>query len=283
MNKDRVQDLCWYAWRKGFSVALDEKVFVILVAFSVLFGRSLSFFMESAEIDIASFLNENMDLLPILENDAEKAVQVLMSRYHLGGEVGLVLPLFLLGVFLLVGVLGLMRDLLVRQGYQVQHVLLHGRHYFWPIILFKLPVYLLLGIISFMFLLPGFGQGGDSSGLWMWWIGGGIFLLGLFGLARVFLSLGPKIIVTEESISVVAVYHRVLKIVTSNPAVVIVFYASMLLVMGLVLYLSFVLMSVSAPFFWRALLTIFLLSYSTVIIKAAAFVFYLHLLDLKRY
>jgi len=182
-----------------------------------------------------------------------------------------------MGAFFLVGILGLIRDLLVKKRCKTTLVMRRGQQYFWPIARFKLPIYLLLGIILIVlasFVMPTLNAPVIlTADLFIVMIIYGV----IFFFSRIFLSLGPKMIVTEEIKKVFPLYNRIIKLVHPFWQSVMIFYSLMFGLLVITIILPFGLHMLGIPFVTLTIISVVVVSFLTVVIKASSFSLYLQL------
>ena len=261
------------AWRKGLAVAADNRVLLALVAVAVLCERSLSYLAPWMGADGGALLAAAMGPDGSLAKGAFPPPDSAESRMLALGGI-----LFLLGLLLIVGVVTLIRDLLLEGRYRAAGVLGRGTRYLWPILKFKLPLYGVASLVSLTMIgvLWSLSRQG-MSGFWPVALALGGLWLCLFGVARVFLSLGVKILITEHPPRVRSVYARVIQIVWPRFAAVIVFYLVLMAVSAAAALLAWGGWQLPAPAPLRAGLSIFVLAAATLVMKAASFALYLQL------
>ncbi|KPQ00003.1 MAG: hypothetical protein HLUCCA12_17670 [Rhodobacteraceae bacterium HLUCCA12] len=259
--------VCWRAaWLEGLAVALHHRMFVLFALLGVVCERALSFATGSTPEPVVG-LGALADLF------AAPQARFPTPSASLGpGAALLTLGLFLAGLFIIVGVLGLMRDLLVRRGYRPEDIVARGARYIWPVLKLKLTVYLAFGAPIALLILGACALGG---GPWLWLaIAAG---LALFALARVVLSLGEKILVVEEPRTLREVCRRVPGLLRPHMDMAARFYAVMFVLMSAAVGAELALATLPLPAVPQIIVMATLLAFATVAIKAASFVFYLQL------
>lgn len=276
MAERRDADSGWAAWRVGLHVACRQRTLVLLTVFAVAGERALTIGMHLAGSAPAVLGEAALDQgLRWLEQPSR-----LVSLLPFGGMEGYLLAAtaaFLLGLFVLVGVVGLLRDLLLRGGYRAEFVLARGWRYCGPMIAFKLPLYLGTGLAYLLVL--GAVPLRQPDGGWSWRglaVAGLLCTLIFFG-AQIYLSLGAKVIVAEEVRTPGPVYRRIGELARPHLGPVLRFYAVRLLVLAAVLAGSALAWRASLPVGARVAGSIVLLGWATLLLKAATFSFYLRL------
>ncbi|MDG4584379.1 MAG: hypothetical protein P9E67_09905 [Candidatus Competibacter sp.] len=276
MAERREADGGWTPWRAGLRVACRQRALVLLTVFAVACERALTLGMHLAGSGPAALGEAALDQgLRWLEQPSRMA-----SLPPFGGMEGYLLvatAAFLLGLFVLVGVVGLLRDLLLRGDYRAEYVLARGWRYCGPMIAFKLPLYLGVGLAYLLVL--GAVPLRQPDGGWSWSglaIGGLLCALMFFG-AQIVLSLGAKIIVAEEVRAPGRVYRRIGELAHPHLGGVLRFYVARLLVLAAALAGSALVWRAPLPVGARVVGSIVLLGWATVLLKAATFGFYLRL------
>ena len=248
----------------------------ILVAIALVCERVFSLSM-SLDPELRAFWTAQARRLAEASVHASPAASTLVLDAPLLPLLAVAL-LFGAGMLLLLGVVTLIRDLLLRGQYRSRRVLRRGGRYFWPVLRYKLPVYVTGSVFSSGIaaavwnLRSGEGPGALASAVAL-----GLLWLSAFAVARVFLSLGTKVIVSEPPIATAAVYRRVWRIVRPHLGAVAVFYALVLALTAVTTLAVWGLSSLPAPAALRVAVTIALLAAVTLVMKVAAFDLYLQL------
>lgn len=291
VQDERINRASWRrAWARGFQVALHHRVLLLLVAVAVLCERALTlsalFHPAPGSLPVASGGSASGSSMADMAAALSRMTNASAPTGSQAADVVADLPwtlfpaagLLVAGMLLLIGVATLLRDLLLHHAYRSQRVLSQGSRFFWPVLRYKLPIYLVGSVFSLLVvasladawrrpipqaLVPSVGLG------LLWLIG--------FGIARVFLSLGTKIIVTEAAMPMASVYRRVWRIVQRDLGVVIVFYALLLGLTACTTVGVWGLSMLPAPPALRLVAAIALLAVVTLIMKAASFDLYLQL------
>jgi hypothetical protein len=249
---------------------------VLLAVFAVACERALTIGMDLAGSDLTPLGEAALDQgLRWLEQPSWMA-----SLQPFGGMEGYLLAAtaaFLLGLFVLVGVVGLLRDLLLRGGYRAKFVLARGWRYCGPMIAFKLPLYLGTGLGYLLVLGAVPLRQPDGGWSWRGLAVAGLLCAGVFFVAQIVLSLGAKVIVAEEVRAPGPVYRRIRELTRLRFGRVLRFYAVRLLVLAAVLVGSALAWRAPLPVEVRVAGSIALLGWATLLLKAATFSFYLRL------
>lgn len=257
-------------------IALNHKVFTALAVFALLCERSIFLFTHYTGITMRQVAADYAGMLTTIVDKPLSGPDFLSYYSSLYNFLPLAILLFLAGFLMLVGIVGLMRDLLIDHGYKAQHVFTLGRQYFWPVIKFKLPLYAGVSLLVIMSAGPAF----------MFFQRGKLFVAIVFGAAiiiptlisgNMMLSLGQNMIIAGDVRDVSPVYRAVISLLRPYMAEVIMFYVVMLVITGLGFAMPFLIGSMKLPFFAQTLLDILVLSFMTVFLKAASFCLYFRL------
>ncbi|MCP4149663.1 MAG: hypothetical protein GY757_18095 [bacterium] len=267
------------AYRVGLSVAVNQKIFTLIALFSIICERSISFFIHFNDISLTVVAHEYKKMAILFSKDPLGETWSAGQFPELNSFLPIAAVFFFLGVFFFIGILGLMRDLMVRHGYKTQDIFARGKRYLWPVIRFKVPLYLLLGIVQVILLLWVLSVQGTTFQLSTQLLIA-VSLYGfVFFIARIFLSLGPKVIVTEtETIKQsFLLCKRIMKLVVPHLGQILVFYILMLVAVGFSLVLPFWLGRLTLPFVPLTIITLLTVSFLTIALKASSFCLYLQL------
>lgn len=269
-------DSGWAAWRAGLRVACRQRALVLLTVFAVACERALTIGIDLAGSDPAALGEAALDQgLRWLEQPSRR-----VALLPFGGMEGYLLvatAAFLLGLFVLVGVVGLLRDLLLRGHYHAEYVLARGWRYCGPMIAFKLPLYLGVGLGYLLVLGAAPLRQPDGGWSWSGLATDGLLCTLIFFGAQIVLSLGAKIIVAEEVRAPGRVYRRIGALARPYLGRVLRFYAARLLVLLMTLAGSALAWRAPLPVGVRVVGSIALLGWATLLLKAATFSFYLRL------
>jgi len=271
------QTISWLqAYRCGLSIAINHKIFTLLAFLAILCERSLSLFTQLTGISMLEVTNLYMSLWRSFAQNPFGGIKMLSSYQQLYLFLPVAIGLFMVGMFIFVGIHGLLRDLLLKQGYQVHLLFKRGHHYFWRVLRFKAPIYLGLSLLLVVEVVLISRQ---KELLWILVFQViSVLLFGLaFFIASIFLSIGPKIIMTQEVVKVRSLYACILKLIRPFWISVLTFYFVMLMMV----FGAFVF---SAGLWWidvlpivRTCLSIFMWAFLAVIMTASSFSFYLQM------
>lgn len=277
-----VKAVSWrHAYKDGLAITFHHKVLLLIAAFSAVCERSITLFTDYTGVSIEQAAIDYRDLLASSPYGIDQDLSVLLPYRGLMTFLPLACGLFILGAFLLVGLLGLLRDLLTRRGYRVQEVFVRGREYFWTIFKFKLPIYVVNSTFIAVVAPPLLSFRGER-GAYVFWVSIASFTsFLLFAAARVPLSLGPKIIVVEELRRVIAVYRRVTEVIKPVMGQTAIFYMILMGIVGLGFLVPMGITRLGLPAISETVLSVFFIAFVTVVMKASSFSFYLQLLSVS--
>ena len=192
---------------------------------------------------------------------------------------GLLIGAFLIAFYNDTGLAALIRDLLINSSYRSTQVISYGRMYFKPALLFKGTFYLMAGcvaiVISAVLLVIYQALASAVFG----WIVIVLCVLPPFVIYIAFLSLGMKFIIIEGEKRVRTLYRLTKSFMLDNRAEVGACFLFMALVTIGSTIAVYVLMGSQLQFLISYSLSIFLLSYVTVLLKITSFIFYLRIRD----
>lgn len=274
-NKRNSKAISWTdAFRVGFSIAVNYKIFTFIAVFVILCERYISFYLYFSNVSLTKVFSQYKEMMTAMSRDPLGNSWAVTQFKELISFFPLALLLFLIGAFFLIGILGLMRDLLIKRSFKVKKIFHRGRDYFWPVLRFKILIYFILTSIFIILALPIFDKPIKPSP----YLFVSILIMGvIFFCARIFLSLGPKIIVTEEEKKIFPLYKRILKLIYPYLKSVIIFYVWMLAMVCIGLFIPFGLKLAGISFVPLMMISIFTIAFFTVVMKASAFNFYLQL------
>lgn len=265
------------AWHRGFNILLRQRILLALMVLAVVCERAASL-LAVADPDL-------------LRKSIALAQTQLLSAHPRFDEltIGTTWPILLvscallLGMVLLIGIVSLVRDLLRAGHYRGRLVLRRGGQYFWPVLRYKLPIYFAGSCLSLPIgvMLMRMWHNSDWNAAWLAGTLGGLWLVAFF-VARVFLSLGTKVIVTEPPTAMIGVYRRVWRLIQPHLRSVAVFYGLLVLLTAAATVLAFLLAQAPLPVSVRAAGAVLLLAAVTLAMKAAAFDLYWQLSGQER-
>ena len=192
---------------------------------------------------------------------------------------GLVIGAFLIAFYNDTGLAALIRDLLIKHSYRSTEVIAYGRMYFKPALLFKGSFYMGAGFVAVLISPVLFFLYQRLVAPPLAWTVIVLCVLPLFVIYIAFLSLGMKFILIEGEQRVRRIYRRTKSFMLDNITEVGACFLFMALVTVGSTLTVYYLMGSQLQFLMRYSLSIFLLSYVTVLLKITSFVFYLRIRD----
>ena len=192
---------------------------------------------------------------------------------------GLLIGAFLIAFYNDTGLAALIRDLLLKHSYRSAKVITYGQMYFKPALLFKGSFYIVAGfVVVLMAPVLLFIYSILASPILGWTVIA-LCVLPLFVVYISLLSLGMKFIVIEGEYGVRAIYRRTTSFMLDNIMEVGACFLFMALVTIGSTIIVYYLMGSPLQFLISYSLSIFFLSYVTVLLKITSFVFYLRIRD----
>ena len=192
---------------------------------------------------------------------------------------GLLIGAFLIAFYNDTGLAALIRDLLLKHSYRSAKVITYGQMYFKPALLFKGSFYIVAGfVVVLMSPVLLFIYSILASPILGWTVIA-LCVLPLFVVYISLLSLGMKFIVIEGEYGVRAIYRRTTSFMLDNIMEVGACFLFMALVTIGSTIIVYYLMGSHLQFLISYSLSIFFLSYVTVLLKITSFVFYLRIRD----
>ena len=190
----------------------------------------------------------------------------------------------LIGAFLVAfyndtGLAALIRDLLINSSYRSTHVISYGRMYFKPALLFKGAFYLIAGFVAIVIAAVLLVAYQALASAVFGWIVIVLCVLPPFVIYIAFLSLGMKFIIIEGEKRVRTLYRLTKSFMLDNRAEVGACFLFMAFVTIGSTIAVYYLMGSQLQFLISYSLSIFLLSYVTVLLKITSFIFYLRIRD----
>ena len=283
MNKGKRQkSVSWKdAYSIGFEIAINNKVFLLITFFAVLAERSTSLFLQYTGITMEQIIADYKGVFIAFADNPTGGYEILLPFKNIFIFMPVVVALFLLAAFILVGVLGLMRDLLIKKGYRPQDLFIRAGQFFWPVLKFKIPVYLIMSTLLILAALPALVHRQNKTMMIVYVVIGLLFYFMAFVAARIMLSLGPKMIVTKEIRKIIPVYRTVLQIIRPAIKQVIIFYLLMFGIIFVGLLIPFGVGRIEGNFILKNLFVILMMSFLTIFIKASSFSMYLQLVSMN--
>ena len=192
---------------------------------------------------------------------------------------GILIGAFLIAFYNDTGLAAVIRDLLLKRSYRSTQVITYGKVYFRPVFIFKGSFYV-LSAVAVILISPVLFIIYQLLGTPIFrWTVIGLCMLPLFVVYISFLSLGMKFIVIEEEHRARSVYRRTKSFILDNITEVGACFLFMTLVTIGSTIIAYYLMGSQLQFLISYSLTIFFLSYVTVLLKITSFVFYLRIRD----
>lgn len=276
------------AYLRGWRVTCGYKIFTALTLFAIVCERAFSLFLIATGATPRDFAARYRAMVLAFTGDPLGGLAPLRPHARLFAELAVFGTLFLLAGVMLVGILGLMRDLLLRDGVDGRKLFRRGGRFFWPIAKFKIPIYAALAAVALP-LAPLILRGGGANVnvepvptspatlATLGAVAAAVAFATCFFVARILLSLGPKVIVAHDLWHVRSVYRQVLRLVRSNPVPVLLFYLSMMPLIGAMFATPALLAMLPVPRAVSLALSFFGLAVLSVFIKASSFCLYVSL------
>ena len=192
---------------------------------------------------------------------------------------GILTGAFLIAFYNDTGLAVLIRDLLLKHSYRSTQVITYGRAYFKPVFIFKGSFYVLSAVAVILISPVLFVIYQLLATPIFRWTVIALCMLPLFVVYISFLSLGMKFIVIEGERRARSVYRRTKSFILDNITEVGACFLFMALVTIGSTIIAYYLMGSQLQFLISYSLTIFFLSYVTVLLKITSFVFYLLIRD----
>lgn len=287
--------MIWVVSIKQAFITLNHNRKLIGIALiSVIFGKIIDLIEQFTDKTLYALISDSVYIEVFQEafenariGHFQKLFSVLGGLQYLNLEqpqsliiiASLLIVSFLIAFYNDTGLAALIRDLLIRNNYRSAQVIAYGRRYFKPAFIFKGSFYLLTGVIviaispvlfSVYHILP--------SPLYAW-IVIGVCVLPLLIVYTGFLSLGMKFIIIEEEYRTRMVYRLTKALMLQNRWEVIFCFFFMVIVTVISTTAAYYLMGSQLQFLISYTLSIFLLSYATVLLKIIGFIFYLSIRD----
>ena len=287
--------MIWTTSIKQAFISLNRNRKLIGIALiSVVFGKIIDLIEQFTDKTLYTLIEEsvNVDAFRQIVDSVqaghfEASVRVLEALAYLNLEhpqslviiVSLLLASFLIAFYNDTGLAALIRDLLIQNNYRSTQVIAYGWRYFKPAFIFKGSFYLFTGsvaIVMFPLLLSLYLM--VTSALYIWLVIG-ICLLPLLIVYTGFLSLGMKFIIVEGENRTRTVYQLTKALMLANKWEVTACFLFMVLVTMISTIAAYYLMGSQLLFLISYALSLFLISYVTVLLKITGFVFYLSIRD----
>ena len=193
--------------------------------------------------------------------------------------VGILIGAFLIAFYNDTGLAALIRDLLIKSSYRSTQVIAYGKMYFKPAFLFKGSFYLMAGLVFVTLAAVLLVVYQLLASRLVGWSVIVLCVLPPFVIYIAFLSLGMKFIIIEGEKRVRVLYRLTTSFMLDNRTEVGACFLFMALVTIGSTIAVYYLMGSQLQFLISYSLSIFLLSYVTVLLKITSFVFYLRIRD----
>ncbi len=282
------------AIKDGFTTLNKNRKLIGIALISVVFGKIIDLIEQFTDKTLYELIVRSVSiekLQHLLESaQAERFDEVWRVLNHME-YLNLEQPQFLIIVacllivsFLIafyndIGLAALIRDLLINHSYRSIEVVAYGRMYFKPVFIFKGSFYLISGLVVIIISLIFFYIHYTLTSSILTWTVIALCVLPLLIIYSSFLSLGMKFIIIEGEQRVQAIYRLTKSLMLNNKwEVGICFLFMVLLTIGSTIT-AYYLMGSQLQFLISYSLSIFILSYVTVLLKIASFVFYLLIRD----
>ena len=287
--------MVWAVSIKQAFITLNRNRKLIGIALiSVIFGKIIDLIEQFTDKTLYALIGESVNIEVFQEafesariGHFEELFSVLGGLKYLNLEqpqsliiIGsLLIVSFLIAFYNDTGLAALIRDLLIRNNYRSAQVITYGRKYFKPAFIFKGSFYLLTGVVVIAVSPVLFSLYRILSSTLYAWSVIGICALPFLIIYTGFLSLGMKFIIIEEEYRTRTVYRLTKALMLQNRWEVMFCFLFMVLVTVISTIAAYYLMGSQLQFLISYTLSIFLLSYVTVLLKIIGFVFYLSIRD----
>ena len=276
--------------KQAFIVLNRNRKLIGIALISVIFGKIIDLIEQFTDKTLYALIGESVNIegfRQVLKSGQaghfEEIFHVLSGLEYLNLEQPqflIIMASLLIGSFLIAfyndtGLAAVIRDLLIQNNYRSAQVIAYGRRYFMPAFIFKGSFYLLAGFVAIMiFPVLFFLCRGLTSPIHAWFVIG-ICVLPFLIIYTGFLSLGMKFIIIEGENRTHMVYRLTKALMLENKWEVTACFLFMTLVTVISTIAAYYLMGSQLQFLISYSLSIFLLSYATVLLKITGFVFYL--------
>lgn len=280
--------------KEGFTTLNQNRKLVGIALISVVFGKIIDLIEQFTdktlyELFAVSVSTEKLQhALEIVQAGRfDEAWRVLNHMEYLNLEqpqflitvVSLLIAAFLIAFYNDTGLAALIRDLLIRNSYRSIQVVAYGRIYFKPAFTFKGSFYLIAGFVVVMISPILFLLYQMLASTILAWAVIALCVLPLLVIYTSFLSLGMKFIIIEGEQRVRTIYRLTKSLMLDNAWEVGACFFFMVLVIAGSTIAAYYLMGSRLQFLISYSLSIFILSYVTVLLKITSFVFYLLIRD----
>ena len=261
----------------GWRVARHHRALVVIATFAVLCERAVTLYVLWTGVSLREVALQYQEMLGEISRRPFAGADIIEQYRALYAFMGVVGVLFALGAFLLVGLLGLLRDVLMQRSYQPREIVRRGKEFFWRVVRFKIPIYLAISATAVCAAPVLFSAAAHPALALLPAIAAALALFGVGFIGRVFLSLGPKVIVATGIREVLPVYGLIFRLVRPYTSSVFWFYTAVAGITSLTLLVPTSMSFFNVPVSIVIVSTMLIASFITVFAKAAAFAFYLQL------
>ncbi len=280
--------------KEGFTTLNQNRKLIIIALISVVFGKIIDLieqFTDKTLYELIAVSVSTEKLQHALESAQagrfDEIWRVLNHMEYLNLEqpqfliivVCLLIAAFLIAFYNDTGLAALIRDLLINNNYRSTQVVAYGRMYFKPAFAFKGSFYLISGFVVIIISPVLFFIHYTLASSILAWTVIALCVLPLLVIYSSFLSLGMKFIIIEGEHRVRAIYQLTKSLMLDNKWEVSTCFFIMVLVTVGSTIAAYYLMGSQLQFLISYSLSIFILSYVTVLLKITSFVFYLLIRD----
>ena len=280
--------------KEGFTTLNQNRKLIGIALISVVFGKIIDLieqFTDKTLYELIAVSVSTEKLQHALESAQagrfDDAWRVLNHMEYLNLEqpqfliivASLLITAFLIAFYNDTGLAALIRDLLISNSYRSTQVVAYGRMYFKPAFTFKGSFYLIAGFVVVMISPILFLLYQVLASPILAWTVIALCVLPLLVIYTSFLSLGMKFIIIEGEQRVRVIYRLTKSLMLDNKwEVGACFLFMVLLTIGSTI-IAYYLVGSRLQFLISYSLSIFILSYVTVLLKITSFVFYLLIRD----
>ena len=280
--------------KEGFTTLNQNRKLIIIALISVVFGKIIDLieqFTDKTLYELIAMSVSTEKLQHVLESAQvgrfDEVWRVLNHMEYLNLEqpqfliivASLLIAAFLIAFYNDTGLAALIRDLLIKNSYRSTQVIAYGRMYFKPAFIFKGSFYLISGFVVVMISPILFLLYQRVASPILAWTVIALCVLPLLVIYTSFLSLGMKFIIIEGEQRVRVIYRLTKSLMLNNKSEVSVCFLFMVLGAIISTIVAYYLMGSRLQFLISYSLSIFILSYVTVLLKITSFVFYLLIRD----
>ena len=280
--------------KEGFTTLNQNRKLIGIALISVVFGKIIDLIEQFTDKTLYELITESVRIEKLqhaLESAQagrfDEAWRVLNHMEYLNLEqpqfliivASLLIAAFLIAFYNDTGLAALIRDLLISNSYRSTQIVAYGRMYFKPAFTFKGSFYLIAGFVVVMISPVLFFIHYTLVSSILAWTVIALCVLPLLVIYTSFLSLGMKFIIIEGEQRVRVIYQLTKSLMLDNKwEVGACFLFMVLLTVGSTIT-AYYLMGSRLQFLISYSLSIFILSYVTVLLKITSFVFYLLIRD----